>query len=442
MRVLFVAAEAFPLVKVGGLADVVGSLPKALRPLGVEASVALPWYEGLEARPLGRVGYPFAGKEEEALLGEREEGGVRFLLLRPEGPWDRPYGYPGPYGDPMRFLRFGLAAAQLAPGFQLLHLHDWHAALLAFLPGLPPAVYTIHNLAHQGLLPPELFFPWTGLPWSLFHPEALEYHGQVNLMKGGIVFARRVTTVSPSYAEEIKTPAFGHGLDGVLRRHAHKLRGILNGLDTAYWDPGQDPYLPHPYRDLEGKGRMMARLAEELGLKPPILGYVGRLDRQKGVDLILEALPRLLDLGYSLALLGQGEDALAHGLREAQARHGGRVFFREAFDEPLAHRIYAGAFAFLMPSRFEPCGLAQMIAMRYGTPPVARAVGGLKDTVEDGRTGVLFQAEDPEGLLYGACRLGRLDWATLAQAGMARDFSWAGRAPLYLEVYQEVLRDT
>ncbi|WP_117238104.1 glycogen synthase [Thermus sediminis] len=436
MRVLHVAPEAYPLVKVGGLADVVGALPKALKPLGVEAEVLLPWHGGLEARRVGEVGFPFAGREEVAPLGERVEGGVRFLLLGVEGfGRERVYGYPD---DPERYLRFALAAGRLAQGYHLVHAHDWTAALLALL---FPTVYTIHNLAHQGLLDPGAFFHWTGFPWNLFHMEALEYHGRVNLMKGGIVFARRVTTVSPAYAEEIKTPEFGMGLDGVLRRHAHKLRGILNGLDLEAFDPAKDPHLPAPYTREDPSGKALARALfwEKTGLKPPVLAYIGRLDPQKGLDLLLAALPRLLELGFSLYVQGVGEEGLARAFREAAAANPDRVAFLEAYHEPMARLAYAGAEALLLPSRFEPCGLAQMIAQRYGTPPVARAVGGLKDTVEDGRTGVLFQSYHPEGLLYGVLRLFRLGAEEVGLRGMGKDFSWEGPARAYHRVYREAL---
>ncbi|MEN2981478.1 MAG: glycogen/starch synthase [Thermus sp.] len=438
MRVLHVAPEAYPLVKVGGLADVVGALPKALGPLGVEVAVLLPWHRGLEARGVGEVAYRFAGAEARAPLGERVEGGVRFLLLGVEGfDRERVYGYPD---DAERYLRFALAAAEVARGFHLVHAHDWTAALLPLLTPVP-AVLTLHNLAHQGLVDPAPFFAWTGLPWSLFHIEALEFFGRVNLLKGGIVFARAVTTVSPSYAAEIQTPEFGMGLDGVLRRHAHKLRGILNGLDTEVFDPARDPYLPAPYTAEDPKGKRRARLAfrRRTGLRGSILAYVGRLDPQKGLDLVLSALPRLLELGFSLYVQGVGEEGLARAFREAEAAHPGRVRFLEAYEEAMARLAYAGAEALLVPSRFEPCGLVQMIAQRYGTPPVARAVGGLKDTVEDGGTGVLFQSYHPEGLLYGVLRLFRLGAEALGLRGMARDFSWAASARAYLEVYRQAL---
>lgn len=429
-----VAPEAFPLLKVGGLADAAGALPKALRSLGVEATVLIPWTPGVEARRVGEVAFSFAGEEERAGLGERVEGGVRFWLLGlPDFARERLYGYPD---DVRRFIRFALAGRSLAWGFDLLHLHDWPAALLA-LYGFP-TVYTIHNLAHQGLLDPGAFFHWTGLGWNLFHMEALEFYGKVNLMKGGIVFATRVTAVSPSYMEEIQTPEFGEGLDGVLRKHRPKLRGILNGLDTLYWDPKADPHLPFPYGDWAGKARMEAHLAEALGLKPPVLGVVGRLVHQKGLDLVLEALPHLLWMGYSLVVLGSGEEILEEGFSRAMRAHPGRVHFQGGYDEALAHRIYAGSHAFLMPSRFEPCGLSQMIAMRYGTPPVARRVGGLKDTIRDGRTGVLFDSAHLEGLLSGLCRLERLDREALGRRGMAEEFSWEKPARAYLEVYREV----
>ncbi len=431
-----VAPEAYPLVKVGGLADVVGALPKALRPLGVEAAVLLPWHRGLEAQGVGEVVYRFAGKEARAPLGERVEGGVRFLLLGVEGfDRERVYGYPD---DAERYLRFALGAAEVARGFDLVHAHDWTAALL---PLLVPTVYTIHNLAHQGLVDPPLFFHWTGLPWSLFHMEALEFYGQVNLMKGGIVFARAVTTVSPSYAEEIQTPGFGMGLDGVLRRHKGKLFGILNGLDTEVFDPARDPYLPTPYsrEDPSGKAQAKEALQERTGLREPLLAYVGRLDGQKGLDLILKAVPRLKELGFYLLVQGVGDEGIAQALRQVEEENPGFVRFVEAYDEALARLAYAGADALLVPSRFEPCGLVQMIAQRYGTPPVARAVGGLKDTVEDGRTGVLFQSYHPEGLLYGVLRLFRLGAEELGLRGMEKDFSWGRSAPRYLEVYRRAL---
>ncbi|GGN06161.1 glycogen synthase [Thermus composti] len=436
MRVLHVAPEAYPLVKVGGLADVVGALPKAMGPLGVEASVLLPWHRGLSARGVGEVVFTFAGREERAPLGERVEGGVRFLLLGVEGfDRERVYGYPD---DAERYLRFVLAAKEVAKGFDLVHAHDWTAALLALF---APTVYTIHNLAHQGLLDPAPFFHWTGLPWTLFHMEALEFYGKVNLMKGGIVFARQVTTVSPSYAEEIKTPEFGMGLDGVLRRHAEKLVGILNGLDTEVFDPGKDPYLPAPYslKDPSGKARAKEAFRQRTGLRPPVLAYIGRLDPQKGLDLVLKALPRLLELGFSLYVQGVGEEGFRQAFLRAEEEHPGRVRFLPAYDEALARLAYAGAEAVLVPSRFEPCGLVQMIASRYGTPPVARAVGGLKDTVEDGRTGVLFETYHPEGLLYGVLRLFRLGAEALGLAGMAKDFSWEASARAYLEVYRRAL---
>ncbi len=433
-----VAPEAYPLVKVGGLADVVGALPKALRPLGVEAAVLLPWHRGLEAQGVGEVVYRFAGKEARAPLGERVEGGVRFLLLGVEGfDRERVYGYPD---DAERYLRFTLGAAGVAQGFDLVHTHDWTAALLA-LTAPVPVVYTIHNLAHQGLVDPAPFFHWTGLPWSLFHMEALEFYGRVNLMKGGIVFARAVTTVSPSYAEEIQSPEFGMGLDGVLRRHKGKLFGILNGLDTEVFDPARDPYLPASYsrEDPSGKAQAKEALRERTGLREPLLAYVGRLDPQKGLDLLLQALPHLLELGFSLLVQGVGEEGLAGALRAADAAHPGRVRFVEAYDEALARLAYAGADALLVPSRFEPCGLVQMIAQRYGTPPVARAVGGLKDTIEDGHTGVLFQSYHPEGLLYGVLRLFRLGPEALGLRGMEKDFSWAKSAEAYHRVYRLAL---
>ncbi|HGY08610.1 MAG TPA: glycogen synthase [Oceanithermus profundus] len=438
MRVVHVAAEALPFVKVGGLADVLGSLPQALALEGVEAAVLLPRYRAIEPplEPLGEVAYRFAGAAQKARVWGAEAGGVTYRFLEVDPDWAEPYTPP----EAERYLRFALAAAAWLEGerYDLLHAHDWHAAFAVRL-ARRPTVFTIHNLAFQGELEPAEFERLAGAA-----PDAeLLHEGRVNLMKGALLAADRVTTVSPRYAREIQTPEYGMGLDGVLRSVAGKLSGILNGLDTAYWNPATDRFLPQKYdaRHLERKRRNRATLLATLRLDPglPAVGAVTRLTWQKGFDLVLEALPQVLDLGVNFVLLGTGEAELEAGFAAMARRYPRRVAFIGAFDEARAHRIYGGADFFLMPSRYEPCGLAQMIAMRYGTPPIARATGGLADTVEDGVTGVLFEEASPRGVLEGVRRMLELDPEPLARAGMARDFSWGPRARAYRELYEETL---
>lgn len=444
MRVAFIAAEAFPLAKVGGLADVVGSLPLALTKLGLEAEIYLPWYQGIEAKHIGDIEYLFAGQPEAGALGEAWHRGVRVVLLgHPDFQRERLYGYPD---DVARFMRFSCMAYQAASGAGILHAHDWHAGLVPVLAhaagGRQKTVFTIHNLAYQGRWNPGEFLAWSGLPAHYLQLEGLEYRGDASLMKGGIVYAHRVTTVSPSYAREILTPEFGEGLEGLLQKHQHKLRGILNGIDTSYWDPSTDPHLPSRYsaNDLSGKTACRAALRTETGFNQEgvVLGVVSRLVEQKGMDQVLEILPPLLRLGCKLVVLGSGEPALEDSFRLAGEKYQGQVFFRSGHNEALAHRIYAGADALLIPSRFEPCGLTQMIAMRYGTPPIARAVGGLKDTIRDGVTGVLYSGGQSANLLAAIERFLRLDQQAMRLAGMRENFSWEYPALEYTAVYGEL----
>ncbi len=438
MRVVHLAAEALPFVKVGGLADVLGSLPRALAKAGLQTTVVLPRYTGAGAvgELLGELGYHFAGGTHNARIWGAQAGGVSYRFLEVDPDWSVPYEQP----EVERYLRFNRAAAVWleGQGYDLLHAHDWHAAHAVRLVDRP-AVFTIHNLAFQGVLEPDEYQRLTG---SAPDPDLL-HEGRVNLMKGALLAARRVTTVSPRYAREIQTPEYGMGLHRVLGDIRGKLAGILNGLDTGYWNPATDSLLPQRYdaANLERRSGNRAALLDETGLDPNLrlLGAVTRLTWQKGFDLVLEALPGLLDLGAGLVLLGTGEIELESGFAAAARRYPERVAFHAAFDEILAHKIYGGADYFLMPSRYEPCGLAQMIAMRYGAPPVARATGGLADTIEDGVTGVLFEPASPAGVVEGVRRMLELDRESLARAGMARDFSWDSSARAYQELYQEAV---
>lgn len=440
MRVVHVAAEALPFVKVGGLGDVLGSLPRALAGVRVRSLVLLPRYQSIAAplEPLGEVRYRFRGEEHAARVWGAMANRTPYRLLEVDPAWSEPYTPP----EAERYLRFALAAAAWIEREQpdLVHAHDWHAAYVVRRTRRP-TVFTIHNLGYQGVLEPELFTRLTGEPPD----EALLHEGRVNLMKGAILAARRVSTVSPTYAREIQTPEYGMGLHEVLAGARHKLTGILNGLDTDYWNPATDRYLPENYdaARLDRKRRNRSSLLSALGLDPgpPALGAVTRLTWQKGFDLVLAALPEILNLGFSLVLQGTGDAELERGFAELARRHPRRVAFINRFDEAHAHRIYGGSDYFLMPSRYEPCGLSQMIAMRYGTPPLARATGGLADTVEDGVTGVLFGPATPEGVLEAVRRVRSYDREALARAGMSRDFSWGARAHSYRELYEEALRE-
>lgn len=463
MNIWFVAAEAVPFAKVGGLGDVVGALPAALAAQGHDVTVWMPWYAtaaGLaRVDDAGATSFVWEGRPERAPVGRARVGAVGFAFVGlPDFAAGGPYGSPD---DEARYVRLCLAVAGAVAAAprppDVVHAHDWHTALLPVLLRLPrgddPAavrprtVLTLHNTAFQGAADPALLRR-AGLPDEALGPDSLGHFGRANLLKGGIVHADHVTTVSATYARELVEPggAMAHGLDGVLRAAADggRLTGIVNGLDTDLWDPGADPHIAAPFgpQAPAGKAACAQALCAELGLHPPsqhpVLGMVARLTHDKGVDLVLDALPALLAQGWSLAVLGQGDPALVGRLAGAAAdpAHAGRVALAARHDEALAHRIYAGAAGFLMPSRHEPCGLAQQIAMRYGAPPAAHAVGGLVDTVEDGVTGVLFAPATAEALAAATDRLRTCDRAAMARAGMDRDASWAAAARRYEDVYR------
>ncbi|GAA5513271.1 glycogen synthase [Deinococcus carri] len=440
MRVLHVASEVFPFSRSGGLGDVLAALPVTQARLGAEVTVVSPWYAALSGTPeeVWRGEVPGVGL---VWAGEVREGGVRFLFVGlPE------FERPGLYhpDDVERFCAFGRAVLPVLQALDLrpdvLHGHDWQAGLVvahAHLAGWRTA-FTIHNLQYQGRWNLAEARGWTGLPDWAFSPEGVEFHGDLNLMKAGLVFAGQVTTVSPTYAREITTPRYGEGLEGLLVRLTleGRLSGILNGLDQDRWDPRTDPDVL-PYADAAGKAANGAALRAEFGLDgAPLLGVVSRLADQKGMDLLIEALPELVD-HWNVVVLGGGDPLLTAALT-GWAYHP-RVAFVSGLNEGLAHRVYAGADAFAMPSRFEPCGLSQMIAMRYGTLPVVRETGGLVDTVPHD---VGFQfAEATAGALAAACREARttfgdtVEWRARLERGMTLDFSWDGPARQYLDLY-------
>ena len=478
-RVLLAASEAWPLVKTGGLADVVGALPGALRGLGVDARLVLPAYPAVRAalpsaEPVARSA--LYGADLTLLRGDLPAGGRRRLpvYLIATDAFDRPGN---PYHDvdnvdwpdnPARFALFCRAAAALALGHlapdwraDVVHAHDWQAGLLPAFLSLhtprPHTVFTIHNLAYQGLVDGHAT-AGLGLPAEWWQMDGLEFFGQLALIKGGLSFADQLTTVSPRYAQEIQAAAFGCGLDGLLRHRAADLTGILNGIDTGLWNPATDAALPCPYdaEHLDAKATDKAALQQELGLaaepRALLLGLVSRLVQQKGIDLLIDALPQL-PAGVQLAVLGSGDAACVAALRAAAGVQPQRIAFVTGYDEALAHRIQAGADALLVPSRFEPCGLTQLYALRYGTVPIVSPVGGLADTVTDATpanladgsaTGIVCSAPSSAALVAAIARAqtlydGQTPWRQLQRAGMARDHSWAASAQAYAALYQDLL---
>lgn len=485
MRIVEITPEAVPFVKTGGLADVAGALPPALQALGHDVSVFLPLYRRVRRGPTAFdpsalvVTVPVADRRREVRVRTARLPGsaVTWHALECDPLYDRDELYGDAHGDypdnAERFVVFvravleALEAMGHAP--DILHAHDWQAALAtvyaktlyADRPFLRRArtVLTVHNLSYQGL-----FWHWdmplTGLPWSRFNWRELEFYGKINFLKGGVVFADAVTTVSPRYAREIQTPEFGCGLDGALRHRADALHGILNGIDEAAWDPRTDPHLPARFGpdNLRGKAACKRRLQKRLDLPAradvPLFGFVGRLVDQKGVDLLEAVLPGLLERDVQCAILGAGQEKHHLFLQELRRRRPDQVGLCLGFDEALAHAIEAGADIFLMPSRFEPCGLSQMYSLRYGTAPVVRETGGLADTVVDctpetlrdgTATGFSFRVHRPEAFREAIDRAlaafaDASAWRDLIRRGMAQDWSWARSAERYVDVFERVIR--
>lgn len=463
VKVLAVASEAYPLIKTGGLADAVGALPAALATQDVQVTTLLPAYRAVRAA-LGRsravLDLPDLFGGSARVLESRSAPGVMaldapHLFDRPGGPYVAPGG--GEWGDnAIRFAALGRAAAALAQAMrvEVLHAHDWQAGLapayLRFAPRRIPCLFTIHNLAYQGKFPATVF-PALGLPDAAFAREGLEYYGAIGFLKAGLWFADAINTVSPSYAEEILTPEGGMGLDGLLRGRAGDLHGILNGLDVADWNPATDAALAARFSasDAAPRAANKAALQARFGLAAdpdaPLVAFVGRLAWQKGADLLLEAAPVLMQGGAQLALLGSGEAALEGACRGFAATHAGRAGSFIGFDEGLARLVYGGADMLVVPSRFEPCGLAQLAALRYGAVPLVARTGGLGDTVIDASpmalaagcaTGVQVAPGRADALAAGLRRALALfrdapTWRTIQANGMATDVSWGPSAARY-----------
>ncbi len=481
MKIAFVASECVPYSKTGGLADVVGALPKALAGSGHQVQVIIPRYRGTQ--PGGVVpgghsitiplasGWHFASIQD----GGTDNGVEHYLVDAPEffdrqGLYqERGVDYPD---NPVRFAAFSMAALEFlkrsAPAPDVIHCHDWQSAPVpAYLRSMyrrdlffakTAVVFTIHNLGYPGLFTSEVLFR-ASLDYRLFNRQGLEFFGKVNYLKGGIEFSDFVTTVSRKYAEEIQTPDFGFGLDGVLRRRSGRLRGILNGVDYEAWNPATDKLIAANYgpEDLTGKRTCKEALLRSMGvaspeLDRPVIGIVSRFDKQKGFDLIAGIVEQLMGAAVYVVALGTGDPTYETFFGGMAERYPGKFLVRIKYDNALAHQIEAGSDMFLMPSRYEPSGLNQMYSLKYGTVPVVRATGGLDDSIEDfdGENGTGFKFSDytPEALIAAIWRA--VDcyyrspevWRRLVENGMRQDFSWPVSAARYVEVYQEAVRSS
>lgn len=476
MKVLFCVSEAVPLAKTGGLADVGGALPAALKDLGTDVRLALPRYRGVGPagwRPAGSVEVPFGAERLPVTIldGKMPDTGVPVWLVDQPRLFDRA----GLYGEggqdyPDNLMRFTSLCRALLAWLErqpwqpdVIHCNDWQTALAPVIiaagqTARMATLLTIHNLAYQGLFPAEQFAV-TGLPPSMYTMAGLEFWGQVNLLKGGLVYADLLNTVSETYAQEIQTVEFGAGLDGVLRDRVRDLFGILNGVDYRAWDPAHDPLIPARYdvNDLSGKQACKTHLQQEFGLtadpKIPLIGMVTRLADQKGLDLVAAILDELFAIGVQLIVLGTGDPRYERVFSATSRRRPRQAGVRIGFDNALAHRIEAGADIFLMPSRYEPSGLNQLYSLRYGTVPVVRRTGGLADSIRDATpqalragtaNGFVFSEYTPQALLQAVQRAlaafrDTAAWHKLQRAGMTADFSWAESAKKYMGLYERAI---
>lgn len=480
--VLHVAAEMYPLLKTGGLADVVGALPPAQMQLGTDARVVLPAFPSVVAgltqiEHVADLGPAFGLGNVRLERGVLEPHAIVVYIVRADAFYNRPGN---PYLDAShtqyadsdrRFALLGWAAARIAHGADstwrpdVVHAHDWHAGLApAYLRAWErtsgvrvPSVITVHNLAYQGVFPaPE--FGVLQLPADFFSVDGIEFYGHLSFLKAGLFYADRITTVSPTYAREIQTRVQGAGLDGLLRTRTHDITGILNGVDKTVWNPVTDTAINTQYsvEKISGKEKCKAALQERMGLaRDPdalLFGVVSRLTEQKGIDLLLSALPDIVQRGGQLVVLGTGDPALENGLKYAAAANPQSVAVELGFDETLSHSIIAGSDIVMVPSRFEPCGLTQLYALAYGSLPLVHCVGGLADTVVDTSlenladeiaTGFVFEKFDRPSIVAAvrrafALKARRPDWKAVVHRAMEQDFGWEASALRYAEVYHEL----
>jgi starch synthase len=476
MKVLSVASEIYPIIKTGGLADVVGALPAALKAEGIETRALVPGYPEI-IKALGTTEEimrlpDFFGGASRLLGGSCGELDLfvidaPHLFARPGNPYAAPDGTEWP-DNAVRFAALSRMAADIGQGAlpafvpNVVHAHDWQAGLThAYLHysdrPRPGTVMTVHNLAYQGQFPPE-WLGAIGLPPESFTIDGVEYYGAIGYLKAGLLFADRITTVSPTYAREIQTPEAGMGLDGLLRGRQDRLSGILNGIDISVWNPATDPHIASVFdaESLENRAANKAALQRRFGLRPApealLLGVISRLSWQKGLDLLLEDLPAIVADGMQMILLGNGDADLQSGYSAAAQSNSGQIGVLIGYDESLAHLIQAGADALVVPSRFEPCGLTQLCALRYGAVPIVSRVGGLADTVidaddtavaRDAATGVQFGPVTRENLADALRRANALFgnkpvWRGLQRNGMAVDVSWRNSARRYADLYRQI----
>ena len=481
MKVLQVSAEIFPLLKTGGLADIAGALPTALNAAGCDVRVLLPGFAPIMAdlqsvTVLTELTAPWG---ERVLMRQGVLGSLGIkayvidaphLYLRSGTPYEDVQRQPH-HDNHLRFALLGWVAARLACGLDghwqpvVVHSHDWHAALTSAYLAFGPtqgrrvaSVYTVHNLAYQGVFAPIHFFD-LGLPTHAFSVNGLEFHGQLSFMKAGLYYADHITTVSPTYAQEIQTPEQGCGLDGLLRSRARELSGILNAVDEAVWNPATDAAIPSPFdaKKPAGKARCKAALQQELGLAvnpdAPLFGVVSRLTEQKGLYLVLAVMEELIERGGQLVVLGAGEAALEGAFMAQAAAHPQAVAVRIGYDEAHAHRIFAATDVTLVPSRFEPCGLTQMYGLKYGSLPLVHRVGGLADTVVDcalehladgTANGFVFDAFTPQAMARAMRRAWALyerktEWRSVRQRAMLQPLGWDKAAAQYVALYRRLL---
>ncbi|MCS7196935.1 MAG: glycogen synthase [Aquificaceae bacterium] len=476
MKIVMVAPESAAYVKAGGLGDVVHSLAKALIRLGHTLFVIMPKYSKIKGnlRKVFSGSVPFKGAVQEFNLYEDIKEHVRYYFIDFPEYYHREYIYATPKGEyednPLRFGFLSLASLEtiklLSMEPDIIHLHDWHTGLLPlykklYYPELAsvPVIFTIHNALHQGIYEPH-FLPMLNLPWELFHPyKGIEFYGKINFLKAGIAFCDVLTTVSPSYAEELRSHAYG--LEGLIREKKYFF-GILNGIDYDVWNPERDKFIRYHYNlknYSKGKSENKKHLKETFGLKTsqekPLVGMVSRLTTQKGLDLVRDILQEMVRVGFDLVFLGSGEERYQDMLIDFMKKHSESVRVRIEYNEELAHKIFAGADLFLMPSLFEPCGISQMIAMRYGTVPVVRATGGLKDTVIDyvenplEGNGFSFEEYSGKELMHALLRARvyydmqmcdhSKEWSEIVKRCMKRDFSWERNAREYERIYSTAL---
>jgi len=479
MRIAFLSSEVVPFAKTGGLADVTGSLPKFLAKFGLELKVFMPFYREVKRKNIAlnmiienqELGWQ--GRKERFSIWEEGQGLFPAYFIEKDNYYDRDCLYGTPAGDYAdngeRFAFFSRASLEALKKMEftpdILHCHDWQSAIsLAYLKfhfgqdslfKRTRSLFTIHNLAYQGLFDKEILAK-IGLPDYLYNMEDLEFYGKVNYLKAGILYSTAISTVSPRYSQEIQTPEFGCGLDGLLKKRSHALHGILNGVDYSDWDPLTDRFIAKNYSpsDLGGKKECKADLLESFKLPLssqdiPVVGMVSRLAGQKGLDLVCKALKDIFKMDIYLTILGTGEEKIQNALLAMQKKYPSSFGLKIAFDESLAHKINAGSDVFLIPSRYEPCGLTQMYSLKYGTIPVARATGGLDNSIQEfepeGNTGNGFKFEDysPRALLASLAKCvsfyNRRDkWEILIKNAMSSDFSWEKSAQEYFTLYKRI----